>query len=607
MGTRVPPPCPTPLHFDQAAMAGLPQLITDLQRLSEDQESADLVFICGREEERIYAHRILLMARCKSFKMAKRGEICRIPGCSVSPAAPGTPTPVRLPHINPDVFRQFIVYVYTAKIMLQDSRVFEMMTLAQDMGVEELRAACEDHVISTLSVDNACTFLTSVMEIHEKAGAKCAASFMERCIIYIGENASECAKTNAFLNLTKDALVKLISSDYFCLEEEDVWRCVLAWAKNQAGVTQPTAHWTEEERARVCQHLSGVMCHVRLLLIDSQVFAEEVEPTGAVPMELSLERYRYAALHSNKGGGSGGGVSGGQMLPSIPGMSEDDKRLQPRLTVNMFPGSQLLRNDKLHLQSVLNGWYGMPKQSWRLVYRASTHGYSSNAFHRYCDGVAPCFVIGIGSRGELSGGYTDVAWAKTSRKGGYIHSERAFLFALNPDSGDPPVKFDIIKKPYAICYHPDCGPIFGAGADLLIANNSNTNMDSYSNLPHSYDGPNAAYMTLFGDYNFTVVDYEVYTLSTTTTAGGGGGGSVGVVGGGGTGNGSNNSNNNSVSGNNGNNSNNSNSTSYNSSGNNNNSSANMSPNVGGGGNAGGVGANSGGVVSAMHKPKYERY
>lgn len=29
---------------------------------------------------------------------------------------------------------------------------------------------------------------------------------------------------------------------------------------------------------------------------DSAVFAEEVEPTGAVPMELSLERYRRAAL-----------------------------------------------------------------------------------------------------------------------------------------------------------------------------------------------------------------------------------------------------------------------------------------------------------------------
>ncbi|XP_037936572.1 uncharacterized protein LOC119670399 [Teleopsis dalmanni] len=510
MSSRVPPPpCPAPLTT---------QLIEDLQRLSEDQESADIVFICGREEERIYAHRILLMTRCKSFKSGKRGEIS-MPGCTVSPApAPGAPIPVRLPsHVNPEVFRQFILYIYTAKILLQDSRVFEMMTLAQDMGVEELRAACEDHVISTLSVDNACTFLTAVMEIHDKAGAKCAASFMERCIIYIGENANECVKTNAFLNLTKDALIKLISSDYFCLEEEDVWRCVLAWAKNQAGVTQPTPHWTEEERVRVCNYLSGVMSHVRLLLIDSKVFAEEVEPTGAVPMELSLERYRYAALHANQMVSSSTASSSGVHILS-PGLSEDDKRLQPRLTVNMFPGSQILRNDKMHLQGVLNGWYGSPKQTWRLVYRASTHGFSSSAFHHFCDGVAPCFVIGIGSRGEISGGFTDVAWAKTNRKGGYIHSERAFLFALNPSGDDTPIKFEIIKKPYAICYHPDCGPIFGAGADLLIANNCNSNLDSYSNLPHSYDGHNASYMTLYGDYNFMLADYEVYTLASSSNS-----------------------------------------------------------------------------------------
>lgn len=258
------------------------------------------------------------------------------------------------------------------------------------------------------------------------------------------------------------------------------------------------------------------MGHVRLLLIDSQVFAEEVEPTGAVPMELSLERYRYAALHPNK-------------------LVDNDKRLQPRLTVNMFPGSQILRNDKLALQGVLNGWYGVPKQSWRLVYRASTHGYNSSSFHRYCDGVAPCMIIGQGAHGEISGGFTDVAWAKTSRKGGYLHSERAFLFILNPPNGEQPVKFDIVKKPYAICYHPEwvdnpgncpselhiiylwypisCGPIFGAGADLLISSNCNVNTDSYSNLPHSYDGPNAAHLTLFGDYNFAIIDYEVYTLA----------------------------------------------------------------------------------------------
>jgi len=62
------------------------------------------------------------------------------------------------------------LFLSPLQLMLQDYRVFEMLTLAQDMGVFELRAACEDHVISTLSVDNACTFLTAVMDIHEKAG-----------------------------------------------------------------------------------------------------------------------------------------------------------------------------------------------------------------------------------------------------------------------------------------------------------------------------------------------------------------------------------------------------------------------------------------------------
>lgn len=55
------------------------------------------------------------------------------------------------------------------------------------------------------------------------------------------------------------------------------------------------------------------------------------------------------------------------------------------------------------------------------------------------------------------------------------------------------------------------GPIFGAGADLLISSNCNTNMDSYSNLPHTYDGDGASSSVLMGDYNFAVADYEVFT------------------------------------------------------------------------------------------------
>ncbi|XP_063992869.1 kelch-like protein 17 [Diachasmimorpha longicaudata] len=469
----------------EAGLAGVPRLLEDLARLSEDKDSADIVFLLGRDETPVYGHRIILQARCKNFTAPKRI------GTS------GNPTPVRMPHAHPETFRQFVHYVYTGKIMLQDSGIFEMLALAQELGVEELWRSCEEHVSATLSPGNACALLTAALDAQERVlgGKGACSSFIERCYSFIGDNALDTVKTTAFCNLPKDALVKLISSDYLGLEEEDVWRAVLNWAKYQAGVTQPTQHWTEEERARVCQHLAGVINHVRLLLIDSHVFAEEVEPTGAVPIELSLERYRYAAV------------------PNKYAENCSDKRLQPRVGPLMFPNSQILSRDKMGYQRLLNQWYGVSKQNWRLIYRASNHGYSAAAFHRHCDGIAPTFTIALGTRGEICGGFSDVAWDKTTTKGQYISSEKAFLFTLTNNQDVPPTKYDLIKKSFAICYHPDIGPIFGAGADLMIANNCNNNLESYSNLPHSYDGENASNTILMGDYHFSVVDYEVFTLN----------------------------------------------------------------------------------------------
>lgn len=62
MGTRVGGLSTTGLPADKA-LAGVPRLLDDLQRLSEDVDTADIVFICGREEERVFAHKVILMAR----------------------------------------------------------------------------------------------------------------------------------------------------------------------------------------------------------------------------------------------------------------------------------------------------------------------------------------------------------------------------------------------------------------------------------------------------------------------------------------------------------------------------------------------------------------
>lgn len=56
------------------------------------------------------------------------------------------------------------------------------MTLAQEMGIEELKTACEDHAVATLSVTNACGHLATVMDLQDKPSSKLRVEFIFRLV-----------------------------------------------------------------------------------------------------------------------------------------------------------------------------------------------------------------------------------------------------------------------------------------------------------------------------------------------------------------------------------------------------------------------------------------
>ncbi|OTF81296.1 hypothetical protein BLA29_006160 [Euroglyphus maynei] len=310
-------------------------------------------------------------------------------------------------------------------------------------------------------------------------------------------------------------MIHLLRSDQFSLDEADVFRSIIEWAKHQTGINKLVEHWNDDDRKRIQNQLSGVINHIRILLIDSQVFAEEVEPTGVIPIELSLERYRFAALAKNNNNNNSSHKSQHQhqIHDTI-----NNKRLQPRSTniYRSFPESKLLSNMNVKYEQTLNDWYGgnHDKQRWRLIFRASEHKFSAEAFHNYCDGISPTFILILSTKGYLSGGFSDIPWTSGNRgRGCYASSEKSFLFRLKtPCDEESPIKFDVKKKIFAIGHMASKGPVFGAGADLLLADSCHLNEDSYSNLPHSYDGLYASVDTLFGSYYFTVIDYEVFTI-----------------------------------------------------------------------------------------------
>ena len=51
------------VHFADKTLAGVPSLLDDLQKLCEDQDSADVVFIVGQDEVNLFAHKLILLAR----------------------------------------------------------------------------------------------------------------------------------------------------------------------------------------------------------------------------------------------------------------------------------------------------------------------------------------------------------------------------------------------------------------------------------------------------------------------------------------------------------------------------------------------------------------
>ena len=78
-----------------------------------------------------------------------------------------------------------------------------------------------------------------------------------------------------------------------------------------------------------------------------------------------------------------------------------------------FDNSVILANDASKL-SQLNRWprphlRSSDRSYWKLCYRASSHGWGSENFHRNCDNKGPTVtIVKVGS--YIFGGYSDKPW-----------------------------------------------------------------------------------------------------------------------------------------------------------------------------------------------------
>ena len=102
--------------------------------------------------------------------------------------------------------------MYQLQIEVGTPEVFQVLELCSIFGLSSLESHCVDRIMSQLSSNNVCSVLSMAGNLVEK-GSICFNSVVDRCVMYIELHAKEVVDTEGFLQLSRDSLIQLISSD----------------------------------------------------------------------------------------------------------------------------------------------------------------------------------------------------------------------------------------------------------------------------------------------------------------------------------------------------------------------------------------------------------
>jgi hypothetical protein len=154
------------------------------------------------------------------------------------------------------------------------------------------------------------------------------------------------------------------------------------------------------------------------------------------------------------------------------------------------------------------------EKRFELLWRATRDTFSLNQFHSRCDGRSNTLTIIMDADGNIFGGFTPLAWDCSSSWKNDT-SGRSFVFTLKNPSGLGQLKFGLKDAAYTIYCNASHGPHFGNGNDIYVANNSDANMNSYTNLGTNYvNYTGRTGTTVFtGSQNFRAREIEVFEIT----------------------------------------------------------------------------------------------
>jgi hypothetical protein len=114
-----------------------------------------------------------------------------------------------------------------------------------------------------------------------------------------------------------------------------------------------------------------------------------------------------------------------------------------------------------------------PNDKWSLLYRGTRDGFDVQYFHSKCDGHSNTLkILKAKQSSYIFGSFTSVSW-ESPANGIFKSDANAFIFCFtNKEKRPGKMNIDPNQHDFAIRCDSECGPSFGGGCDIDIADDS---------------------------------------------------------------------------------------------------------------------------------------
>jgi len=246
-----------------------------LKTLLNSEKFSDVVFHVGPDEEKIYAHCLILASRSPIFKSMFYTDFKE-----------AKHRIVRVTDIRPSIFLDMLQCIYTDRCKLLSRTVVEVLFAAKKYQVEILIKRCVKFLKNRCGVKSACSLLNSMPQLMAE----------EQVVInFIEDHAEECLKTKAWSQLSTKNIIKIYKSDKLAAKESSLFTAMVSWADakcKREGIECNIANYR-----KVCEK---IIPHVRFPIMTLGEFASTVPSSNVLSNQQLMDLYKYLAKLKEK-------------------------------------------------------------------------------------------------------------------------------------------------------------------------------------------------------------------------------------------------------------------------------------------------------------------